>query len=91
MIVIQWRGLLRIEGPITEDCEYKFNEDGKLVFYTSIKEGDYLSVFEYDSGVLLRRIDFRITQKIPAAQPFSLKDLPDYRVTKFVSSASSTV
>ena len=90
-VIIQWRGSTRIEGPLAEDGEYQFKENGDLVFYRSLSKGDYVSVFEYDSGVLLRRLDFRLTANLPATEPFSLKSLPDYRVTKFVSAASSTV
>lgn len=63
--------------------DYRFEEDGRTLFYHRLKAGDYLTVFDYAKGLLLRRVDHHLAADIPANHAVDLSTLPG-SVTPFV-------
>lgn len=69
--VVYSRGLLRTEGKMEDYCDY-IMQGNKPVFHTPIFEDDIVSVFQYDSELLLHRTDY-ITLRSLHSQPFGIK------------------
>lgn len=56
--VVYFNGLLRNEGPVTDNCDY-YMIGARPVFYFKIKNFDIVSIFCYDdSGLLVERRDY---------------------------------
>lgn len=55
--VVFSRGLLRVEGKVEDECDYKM-VNGRPTFYSKIKKNDIVSVFVYDMGYLIERRDY---------------------------------